>query len=394
MATATPLTALTALTSTAAPAAAPPPPPPAVDGEWVFQPSEVEDTGPEIGRGAFGVVRVARWRSILVACKRLHAAVTSDAHAHDVLEDMHAEMEILSKLRHPNLVLFLGVCVDTSPPPRAGDTATPLTALPTMILTELMPCSLYDIVEVHHVRLTLPEVLDVALDVACGLHYLHSHAPPIVHRDISAKNILIGGSRAKIADLGQAKLFGTSALSRQTALPGAMAYSAPEVLTGKYSTKIDVFSLGVLLVQLVIGEYPRIEKREEQLARGCDAFQGVFAPLLAACIDFIPANRPDAECVVRDLEAIKFNDRHYPPLRLLPPQSDVGIMARKWMSDTVDAACEDARLSFSLASAQLAAEQQRWLEEAARVDELRRTLSEKVRGTSYILRVFLFGPCI
>ena len=371
---------------------APPPPPPVVGGEWVFEPDEVEDVGPEIGRGAFGVVRVTRWRSILVACKRLHAAVTSDAHAHEVLEDMHAEMEILSKLRHPNLVLFLGVCVDTSAAARprrpSADADSPLTALPTMILTELMPCSLYDIVEKHHVRLTLPEVLDVSLDVACGLQYLHSHAPPIVHRDISAKNILIGGSRAKIADLGQAKLFGTSALSRQTALPGAMAYSAPEVLTGKYSTKIDVFSLGVLMVQLVIGEYPRIEKREEQLARACEAFQGVFAPLLAQCIDFIPANRPDAERVVRDLEAIKFNDRHYPPLRLLPPQSDVGIMARKWMKDTVDAACEDAKLSFSLASAQLAAEQQRWLEEASRVDELRRTLSEKVRFP------FLTFPCV
>ena len=185
---------------------------------WIFPANEVEVTEHIIGRGAFGEVRVARWRSIPVACKRLHAAVESDTHAQEVMDGLNAEMQILSKLRHPNLVLFLGVCVATT-----DDVNHPhLTSLPTMILTELMPCSLYDILEVHKVPLNLAEILDISLDISYGLRYLHSHSPSIIHRDISAKNILIGGSRAKIADLGQAKIFGTSALSRQTSMPGAM----------------------------------------------------------------------------------------------------------------------------------------------------------------------------
>jgi serine/threonine protein kinase len=48
-------------------------------------------------------------------------------------------------------------------------------------------------------------------------------------------------------------------------MPGAMAYSAPEVLTGKYNEKIDIFSFGILLIQMSCSEYPRIERREDQL---------------------------------------------------------------------------------------------------------------------------------
>ena len=189
---------------------------------WIFPANEVEVTAQIIGRGAFGEVRVAKWRSIPVACKRLHAAVESDSHTQEVMDGLNAEMQILSKLRHPNLVLFLGVCVATN-----DDVNHPhLTSLPTMILTELMPCSLYDILEVHKVPLNLAEILDISLDISYGMRYLHSHVPSIIHRDISAKNILIGGSRAKIADLGQAKIFGTSALSRQTSMPGAMVSHA------------------------------------------------------------------------------------------------------------------------------------------------------------------------
>ena len=148
-------------------------------------------------------------------------------------------------------------------------------------------------------------------------------------------------------------------------------------MTGKYSTKIDIFSLGVLLVQLVSGDYPRIEKREEQLAAACSNFQGILSSLLTSCIDFIPTNRPDIAGVIDELEAVKANDRYYPPLRRLPPQSDVGILARKWMNDQMEEANHDVRLALDLASKQLAAEQQRWLEEASRVDELKRTLAEK-----------------
>jgi serine/threonine protein kinase len=93
------------------------------------------------------------------------------------------EIEMLAKLRHPNLVLFIGICDSLD-----GNT---------VILTELMSCSLYDLIEVRKSCLELPDVLDISIDIANGLNYLHSHSPTIIHRDISAKNILLGGRTLK-----------------------------------------------------------------------------------------------------------------------------------------------------------------------------------------------------
>ena len=184
-----------------------------------------------IGRGAYGEVRLAKWRNIDIACKRLHAHINSDENITDLLEGMNQEMLLLTKLRHPNLVLFLGVYQDRQLISEAitevhdlNYTRTNIRQLPVAILTELMSCSLYDVLEVYKIELTLPEIINVALDISYGLEYLHNHQPSIVHRDISSKNILISGNKAKIADLGQAKIFastsGLSMTSRQTSMPG------------------------------------------------------------------------------------------------------------------------------------------------------------------------------
>lgn len=325
---------------------------------WAFPESEIQVQDTVLGRGAFGEVKIARWRNISVAAKRLHTlggpgdgstGRHSDEDISTVSSSLRSEMELLSKLRHPNLLLFLGICYDKE-------------LTPTTILTELMPCNLYDVLEVHKIKLSLAEVLDISLDIATGLEYLHSHSPVIVHRDISSKNILLGGNRAKIADLGQAKVFGSSFLSRQTSMPGAMAYSAPEVLTGKYSAKIDIFSFGVLLVQMGCSEYPRIERREDQLKRAA----GVHPPLKALmthCMSFIPDERPQAASICRDLKVIKENDRFYPPARRLSPECDLGVLARRWMNDTIENRCKETVLALEQTSRRVGVEEQRWRDE-------------------------------
>lgn len=269
---------------------------------------------------------------------------------------------MLSKLRHPNLVLFIGVCHGL-----VGNT--------TSILTELLPCSLYDILEVNKTVLGLPDILDIALDIVHGLDYLHKHYPQIVHRDISAKNILIGGTKAKIADLGQAKLFGHNTLSRQTGMPGAMAYSAPEVLTGKYSAKIDLFSFGILLAQMCTGEYPRIDRREDQIARACEA-QPLFSSLIQSSVSYQPHERPTAELACRELEAIKENDRYYPVSRTIAPEKDIGILGRQWMETQIEAQCAQVSVELHRTKSLLAAEETRWRTEAAKVDDINDQLRE------------------
>ena len=325
---------------------------------WAFPESEIQVQDTVLGRGAFGEVKIARWRNISVAAKRLHtlgvagdgsAGRHSDEDITAVSSSLRSEMELLSKLRHPNLLLFLGICYDKD-------------LKPTTILTELMPCNLYDVLESHKIKLSLAEVLDISLDIATGLEYLHSHSPVIVHRDISSKNILLGGNRAKIADLGQAKVFGSSFLSRQTSMPGAMAYSAPEVLTGKYSAKIDIFSFGVLLVQMGCSEYPRIERREDQLMRAA-AVHPPLKALMTKCMSFIPDERPQAASICRDLKVIKENDRYYPPARRLSPECDLGVLARRWMNETIENRCKETVLALEQMSRRVGVEEQRWRDE-------------------------------
>jgi len=129
-----------------------------------------------LGRGTFGEVRVASWCGMKVAAKTLHAlrpvrdgslpnnnesgAFLSPEDVGNLLE----EFSVLSQLRHPNLVLFLGVTVDAS------------TQLPRAILTELLPHSLYDLLETHKCQLEQHEVLGLARDALHALSFLHSRA--------------------------------------------------------------------------------------------------------------------------------------------------------------------------------------------------------------------------
>ena len=339
-----------------------------VTGELIFLEKEIQISDTVIGKGAFGEVRVAKWRNIDIAAKRLHSMIiekessqvdgSSDIDENNcaVVDSFRSEMETLAKLRHPNLVLFLGITCNVK------------TRQPTAILTELMPGSLYDILEVHKITLTFPEILDIAIDVCSGLEYLHSHDPQIVHRDISSKNILIGGNQAKIADLGQAKIF-SSAMSRQTGMPGAMAYSAPEVLTGRYTAKIDMFSFGVLFSQMCTGEYPRIDRREDQLKAACQKYpplQGYLTDLVA----FHPSERPSSALLCDGLKELRHNDRYYPPARRLSPQCDVGVMARRFLEDSVMQRCGDIKLALEQTARRLASEEERWRMEAAKVDKI------------------------
>ena len=329
------------------------------DREWSFLPGEITLTDQVLGRGAFGEVRIAKWRNIEVACKTLHTIDPSQEDQLDV-ENLKHEITMLSKLRHPNLVLFLGVCQG-------------LVNNTTSILTELLPCSLYDILEVNKTILQLPDILDISLDISYGLDYLHKHNPQIVHRDISSKNILIGGNKAKIADLGQAKIFQNShnsnTNSRQTSMPGAMAYSAPEVLTGKYTSKIDIYSYGILLSQMCNNLYPRIERREEQLLLSYEK-QPLLKNLILLCVNYQHSERPTAAYICQYLETIKENDRNYPLSRKILPEKDIGILSRNWMNNEINKYNLNLNIELNKTKSLLNSEEIRWKKEAEKVDIL------------------------
>ena len=129
-----------------------------------------------------------------------------------------------------------------------------------VIIMEYLPNSLTNLVKG---KPNIPRYLQISIlsNVALGLAYLHGHTPPIIHRDLTANNILLTSNMvAKIADLGVARILDlTPKRSMQlTQAPGTAAYMPPESLAHNpsYNTKMDVFSFGVLSLHLVSQVWP------------------------------------------------------------------------------------------------------------------------------------------
>ena len=168
-----------------------------------------------------------------------------------ICERFYRECLLLSKLRHPNIVQFMGVA-------RVPNTAK------WALIMEALFSDLGNLVE-QHKKISDPIKVSLMLDVANGLLYLHSQNPPVIHRDLSAANILVSVDlRGKIADLGIAKLLDHAYLysGQQTVQPGAIAYMAPEALKEipQYGTKLDIFSFGAVLLYAINNEFPKVHE--------------------------------------------------------------------------------------------------------------------------------------
>ena len=125
---------------------------------------------------------------------------------------------------------------------------------------EFLPTNLTSCIEQYGI---LPKEISYSIlyDVALGLCYLHSQTPPIIHRDLSANNILLTPNMtAKISDLGVARILNLTPLqvSRMTGTPGTPAYMPPEVMVAnpKYDTSVDEFSYGILMIHKFSGRWP------------------------------------------------------------------------------------------------------------------------------------------
>ncbi len=154
------------------------------------------------------------------------------------------ECQLMSGLRHPNITQFLGLCF------------LPGTQLP-LLVTERLETSLDDLLE-HMPNLPLSLKRSVLENVAGGLLYLHDRNPPIIHRDLTAKNILLTSSLiAKITDMGNSRIvnLGPSQMARTLSkIPGTLVYMPPEAMDDNhcYGPSLDVFSFGHLALYTLI----------------------------------------------------------------------------------------------------------------------------------------------
>ena len=250
------------------------------DQFWVVNREEIQLTDQELGRGGWAVVRVAKFRGLPVAAKCLHTLIVSDYNRQLFVR----EMSIAARVRHPNLVQFIGAMME-------GES---------IILTELMATSLRAVLERR--PFNPAQITSINLDVARALNYLHlMHPDPIIHRDISSANVLLepGPSnswRAKVSDYGSANFL----LQLRTAGPGNPIYAAPEAdIPSQQSSKMDVYSYGVLLLEMWSRRFPNPEECEALLQR---VQQPAMVTLIRQCMEQEPVRRPTMSDIVRQLE--------------------------------------------------------------------------------------------
>lgn len=251
--------------------------------------------GKEIGHGAYAKVYEGRYMEQKVAIKDLHQLIKSK-HYNQLL---CREVSLLARVRHPNLVLFIAVAFDH---PKGSP----------LIIMELLTTSLRAAYEKKSL-LVLQDYVHIMYDVASALHYLHSRDDPILHRDVSSANVLLqqvsGVWRGKISDFGAANLAKIS----MTPLPGAMIYSAPETPresviemeeAKEQTTKVDVFSYGVLLCE-VFTEIPQLPTKQ-QFPLMLKSIENKFPKmhnLVMDCIKRDPLERPTMKDILKKFQS-------------------------------------------------------------------------------------------
>lgn len=191
-----------------------------------------------LGNGSFGTVYQGTVRKKPVAVKVFHNQNATE----EILEDFCNEVEIISKIHHPQIIRFLGASLD-----------------PLMIVTELMCDNLENFLRDKSNDIPFLTRLRMGRDAALGMAWLHGSNPMIIHRDIKTGNFLIDEhNNVVVADFGFADtLKKGSSTWDDNGYKGTIFYTAPELLkNAEFNEKVDVYSFGVVLWEIFTREEP------------------------------------------------------------------------------------------------------------------------------------------
>ena len=289
--------------------------------------SSLPQLGEQKGSGSYGSVYRIQLSGVNCIAKRLHDILLGQGQQTEEvdLEDQCAlyrkfrhECILLSRMRHPNIVQFMGVHYG---PER--DYGRELTLVMECLHINLEEC----LRKYPNIKMWLK--ISILCNISQGL--LHLHSQGIIHRDLTAPNILLTTSfHAKIADLGVSKIIDVHPLaaSKLSMIPGTLGYMPPEALSEKpeYTYALDIFSFGVVMLFILIQKYPQyyesavtpagllrkvshIEKRRkwiDQLSQ-----EDPMRSLICQCLQDDPERRPTS--IVLNSTLVEFSKCHPKP---------------------------------------------------------------------------------
>lgn len=290
--------------------------------EWEIELAKL-DIRHEIARGTYGSVYRGVYDGQDVAVKILdwgEDGMVTSAEAAAIRASFRQEVAVWQKLDHANVTKFIGASMGTTnlKIPSQSATSDGHNSLPSRaccVVVEYLPGGTLKkfLIRNKRKKLAFKVVIQIALDLARGLSYLHSKK--IVHRDVKTENMLLDANRTvKIADFGVARVEAQNPRD-MTGETGTLGYMAPEVLDGKpYNRKCDVYSFGICLWEIYCCDmpYPYLsftdvssavvrQNLRPDIPRCCPSS---LASIMRKCWDANPDKRPDMEEVVKLLEAV------------------------------------------------------------------------------------------
>jgi serine/threonine protein kinase len=264
-----------------------------------------------IGDGQYGIVYKGRCRGLEVAVKTPHKQTLPEAQ----LTSFRHEVEMMSKISHPNVVRFMGACTEDGK---------------LQIVTERCRTNLENLLA-SSVPLSLYERMRMARDAALGMTWLHEIK--MVHRDLKTANLLVDfNNRVKVADFGFSQIKASDSLAEPK---GTLVWMAPEMILGaRYNEKVDVYSFGIILWEIYTRQKPYPHHADPQLFCNSVCFQNErpdippntppsLVKLITSCWNGAPSERPSfnqisqslseimVDCVVQNESAAKFWKKYF-----------------------------------------------------------------------------------
>ena len=260
--------------------------------------------GMEINRGAYGTVYEGEIHGHPVAVKKLHRILQEASRNEGTIalfDNFRKECRLLKTAEHEHVVQFHGAYYDE-------ETHEPI------LVMERMHENLGEYLNNNQKRLSLTRQLQICLEIVKGVHFLHSLDPPVIHRDLNDKNVMLTKEGlVKIGDLGQSRLKDKKHFS--TGQPGAVPFMPPEALrdSARYDEYIDTFSIGVLMLEVAIQKSPQVnlvgigtvselKRRKEDLSELPKDHP--LESLIINCLRDDPKERPDTATLLKTLQLL------------------------------------------------------------------------------------------